>query len=270
MSKPIQIRPIATQQEAEQAEELQRQAWGMSDLEVLPAMAMHAMQHNGAIWLGAFDGDVLAGYVLGMLSTQPSQPNEPAGQVLQLYSVMMGVLPAYQNQQVGYQLKLAQRTAALQRGLDLITWTYDPLESRNAWFNFGKLGVICEIYLRDYHGELGGINAGLSTDRFYVSWPIASERVAQTVRGERPVTTLTGSGGIIINEGGIAADLPEHPTVLIQIPANIQAIKQTDMVTAKLWRGHTKYLFEHYFKAGYTVVDFIRYNEEKSYYVLSQ
>lgn len=267
---PITIRPISTQQEAEQAEQLQRHAWGMSDLEILPGLAMHAMQHNGAIWLGAFDGDVLAGYVLGMIGTHPHTPEKPAVDCLQIYSVMMGILPDYQNQQIGYALKLAQRDVALQRGIELITWTYDPLESRNGWLNIGKLGAVCNDYLLDYHGQLGGINAGLSTDRFYVSWQIASERVTRFVARTESPMVLANCDGHIINESGLATELSNYHTILIQIPANIQAIKSVDLVTAQLWRGHTKYLFQHYFSSGYTVVNFIRHNSEKCYYVLSR
>ena len=165
----IEIRTIESTEDAHKLEEIQRRAWDMPDIEIIPGRTMHAIQFNGGLLLGAYDGEELVGFVFGVLGTVQGLHNridQVAAARLQLYSTIMGVLPEYRNRSVGYQLKVAQREFALRLGVRLVTWTYDPLESRNGWLNIGKLGAICHRYVRDYHGELGGINAGLNTDRF--------------------------------------------------------------------------------------------------------
>ena len=100
---------------------------------------------------------------------------------------MAGVHPAYRNRGLGYSLKLAQREHVLAQGIDLITWTFDPLETRNATLNFHKLGAVCNTYLPNLYGDMrDGLNAGLPSDRFQVDWWIASERVAQRLAGQPP------------------------------------------------------------------------------------
>ena len=138
-------------------------------LEVLPVHLMVAVPRNGGLLLGAFDGDDLVGYVFGF-------PGITAGGKLKHCSHMMGVAPGCQVRGIGYQLKLAQREHLLARGCDLVTWTYDPLASRNAYLNLAKLGVVCRTYLQDYYGPMtDGLNAGLPADRLQVDWWIGSE-----------------------------------------------------------------------------------------------
>lgn len=179
------IRSLETMEEVVAAEEVQRATWNMADLEIIPAHAMHAMQHSGAALLGAFDGNRLVAFTFAILGTEenPDRLDQVAAARLKMYSVIAGVLPEYQHQDVGYRLKMAQRDFALRIGIRLITWTYDPLESRNGRFNIGKLGAVCRRYLRHFHGNMSGINNGLSTDRFEVEWWVTQNRVA--ARAER-------------------------------------------------------------------------------------
>ena len=103
----------------------------------------------------------------------------------------MGVLPEWQSRGVGYALKVAQREAVLNQGVRLITWTYDPLESKNARLNIAKLGAVCNTYIRNYYGELrDDINLGLATDRFQVDWWIASRRIETRLTRNRPPLQL--------------------------------------------------------------------------------
>lgn len=296
------IRPLAHLADIQAAEDVQRLAWNASDLEIVPAHLMHAAQHNGAVLLGAFDGERLVGFsfaVLGLLG-RGQATGEGDTSPLQLYSAITGVLPDYQSAGVGFQLKLAQRESALRLGVPVITWTYDPLESRNGWFNVGKLGVVCRHYLRDFHGPLSGLNAGLSTDRFHVEWWVASERVQSRLSGERPLSfdALLAAGAIILNEatfghnglplppeegrdGGIRgftvdfiSSSPHPGLLLVEIPADFQAIKQRNFPLALAWRDHTGRLFETLFHNGYLVSDFIRRPDEngreRSYYLISR
>ncbi len=269
MNDGIVIRPLSSLADMEEAENLQRKIWGIPDLEIMPVHTMHAIRHNGGALLGAFDGGKMVGFVMGMLAVEP-EGDGPAAARLKMYSNVAGTLPAYQGRGVGYRLKLAQREHALKLGLDLITWTFDPLESLNGRFNFGKLGVICNRYHRNFHGELAGINAGLPTDRFEVAWHLNSEPVKARIEGrKRPSTfqTLREQGAILLNETQFDADnLPAPPRqprstsgrkALVEIPADFQAIKQQNLDLARRWRQHTRQLFESLFEADYVVIDFV-------------
>jgi predicted GNAT superfamily acetyltransferase len=285
----IEIRTIESTEDARKLEEIQRRAWDMPDIEIIPGRTMHAIQFNGGLLLGAYDGSELVGFVFGVLGTVRGLHNridQVAAARLQLYSTIMGVLPQYHNQGVAYQLKVAQREFALRLGVRLVTWTYDPLESRNGWLNIGKLGAVSQQYLRDFHGELGGINAGLSTDRFYVEWWVTGNRVRGRVgRDRRPLSfdQLIAGQAVLINEADFNEDgLPVPPAsfvesdtnlVLVEIPTHVQTIKERDMDLAQLWRAHTRELFEHYFAHKFVVTDFALREDEpgrqRSYYVLT-
>lgn len=285
----IEVRTIESTEDAHKLEEIQRRAWNMPDIEIIPGRTMHAIQFNGGLLLGAYDGDELIGFVFGVVGTVQGLHNridQVAAARLQLYSTIMGVLPEYHNRGVAYQLKVAQREFALRIGIRLVTWTYDPLESRNGWLNIGKLGAICHRYIRDYHGELGGINAGLNTDRFYVEWWVTGNRVRGRVgRNRRPLSydQLIGGRAELISEAefdenGLAmppATFAESEAniVLVEIPASIQAVKERNIELAQQWRAHTRVLFEHYFAHKYVVTDFARRDDEegrpRTYYVMT-
>lgn len=281
------IRSLETMEEVAAAEEVQRATWDMADLEIIPAHALHAMQHSGAALLGAFDGERLIGFTFGVLGTEenPNRVDQVAAARLKMYSVIAGVLPAYQHHDVGYRLKMAQRDFALRIGVRLITWTYDPLESRNGRFNIGKLGAVCRRYLRHFHGNMSGINNGLPTDRFEVEWWVTQNRVAaRAERKWRPLRleALMAGGALLVNESTInAAGLPVPPLnyvsrpsnlMLVEIPADFQAVKHADFELAHRWRMHTRDIFENMFNSGFVVTDFVPHVDEQghahSYYLL--
>ena len=288
MKTNILVRPLTTLEEMAEVEQLQRTVWQTGDLEVISVHTLHAIQHNGGMLYGAFDGDKMVGFVLGIIGTVPGDGRKDmvAAARLKMYSVEAGVLPEYQSQNVGYQLKLAQREFAMNIGLRLITWTYDPLESRNGRFNIGKLGAVCHTYHRNFHGELTGINAGLPTDRFDVEWWITNNRVeARVVKGKRPLPlkTLLNSGALLLNETRANdAGLPVPPTyplaaganlLLVEIPSDFQAVKRQDFDLALAWREHTRLLFEELFRENYTVTDFVyevgENGRARSFYLLT-
>ncbi|MEZ4515929.1 MAG: hypothetical protein R3C44_03495 [Chloroflexota bacterium] len=127
----IVVRSLENMDEFVQAEQIQLDAWHMADREAIPGHAMHAMQQNGALVLGAFDGGDMVGFALAILATiedSNNRPDQVAAARLKMYSVIAGVLPEYQKSGVGFQLKMAQREYALRIGIRLITWTYDPLK----------------------------------------------------------------------------------------------------------------------------------------------
>lgn len=280
----IEIRLIETLEEYRAAEQLQRDVWGLEEVEVVPDHLLLTAQKNGGLVLGAFEtppegAEQLIGFVFGFVGLTPDGKAKHC-------SHLAAVARAYQSRNVGYHLKLAQREHVLAQGLDLATWTFDPLESRNARLNFHKLGVTCRTYLRDLYGPMRDeLNAGLLSDRFQVDWYVASDHVANRLRGDwigPSLATLGAAGVPILNPilpGESSAErsrqnLPRPPQqtlpisgewLLIHIPAHFQAVKSADFELALAWREHTRVLFEAAFAAGYTVVDLLFENEQSLY-----
>ena len=156
------IREIRSHDELLAIEKLQQEVWGCNDLEVVPALHMIAALQVGAIVVGAFDGAVMIGFAYGF-------PGFEGGHRV-IHSDMLAVRDSYRDRGIGRALKLAQRDGALARGVDRITWTFDPLQTRNAFLNLEKLGVISDRYLRDFYGQTSSpLHAG-GTDRLWVTW----------------------------------------------------------------------------------------------------
>ena len=283
----IDIRFIETVAECHAVEDLQRQVWQGDDLEVVPLHLLITVAHNGGVLLGAWDDDKLVGFVFGFLGADEGEAHRPAMTRLKHCSHMMGILPDYRDQGLGYKLKLAQRNAVLKEGIRLITWTFDPLESRNANLNIARLGAVCKTYKREVYGQMADIlNVGLPSDRFQVDWWITSQRVKQRLSGDRPRLTyrsFTSAGTPVVNPTRPNSDgLPvmiENVTEplgalgLVEIPADFQAIKAADNDLAREWKARTRSIFESAFETGYIVTDFVYETIDgrpRAFYVLSQ
>jgi predicted GNAT superfamily acetyltransferase len=278
----ISIRRLTTANDYHACEAVQRAVWDASEVDVVPLHLLITLQKNGGLVLGAFDeAERMIGFLVGFLGVRDGDVSRPKH-----CSHMMGVLDETRGQGIGYRLKCAQREHVLNQGLDLVTWTYDPLESLNAALNVGKLGVVCSTYIRDLYGPMtDGLNAGLATDRFQVDWWIGSGRVAQRLEGRqtRPALDEILNDGMVLNPAirrtdGLPAPVDETrpPTgerIAIEIPARIQAIKAVDPKLALRWRAQTRELFEACFAADYAVTEFVSESHDgdrRSYYVLEQ
>jgi len=284
MIPAITIQPIYTLTKMAEVEPIEKEIWGIADIEVTCTHTLHSLVENGGSLIGAYDDDKLIGFVLGIPALIQDESLSLTERI-KMYSYMAGVLPTYQGQGIGFRLKLAQREDALQQGYRLITWTYDPLESLNAHLNLGKLGAICRMYCRHFHGDLGGINAGLPTDRFDVEWWLDKESVQQKTAGKkRPLSlsSLIAQDTIILNPTTTnLAGFPIPPEAtapltapsLIEIPSYIRAIKEQDPTLAEMWRFHTRQLFETAFAQGFAITDFVFDKDENgrfhSYYLLT-
>ncbi len=179
MSTPaIVIRDIQSLAEMREVEQLQREIWGVADLDVFPALALKPQKDVGAILIGAFDEGRLVGFVFGF-------PGILDGETI-IHSDMLGVSPAYRAKNLGFLLKCAQRDAAMALGIERITWTFDPLQARNAHLNFNKLGVIADRYYVDYYGATSSFLHRFGTDRLWVTWWLNSERVSSRLAGSAP------------------------------------------------------------------------------------
>lgn len=288
----VSIRPLKTIDECWQVEQVQRQAWDLDDADVVPAHMLLTVSKNGGVLLGAYaphaDGEQMVGFVFGFLGTREGHygPEAPAAVKLKHCSHMMGVLPEWQSRGVGYGLKLAQREAVRSQALRLMTWTYDPLESRNANLNISKLGAVCSTYLVNLYGELrDSLNRGLPTDRFQVDWYIASTRVETRLSRQRPPLTrdlYQQAGTPLLNEASFNAQglpvppdsvrPPDHDRALVEFPALFQDVKRGDPALAFAWRSQTRTIFQAAFATGFTVTDMVydRGPTPRAFYVLTR
>jgi predicted GNAT superfamily acetyltransferase len=232
----IEIRQVETSAEVRAVEELQKEVWAIPDLDVVPLTHLVATKAAGGVLLGAFDRKTLVGFVYGFVAQEEGEITH--------HSHMLAVKHAYRNFNVGYKLKLAQREEVLAQGINAITWTFDPLQSLNAHFNFTKLGVICDRYLINFYGEDAASFLHQSgTDRFWVKWLLTSDRVIQRLNTAKPVL--------------------ENPSdkLLIEIPADINAVQEQSPELALQWRERTRRAFTEAIKNGYVVRDFYREGE---------
>ncbi len=283
----IVIAPLRTLEEYEACEALQGLVWQAEPLEVVPTHVLITAQRHGGLVLGAFDpAGTMVGCLFGFAGRPAADNPLTRGVDWQHCSHFMGVHPDWRERGVGYRLKLAQRTWALEQGYELVTWTYDPLEAANGVLNLGKLGALCRCYLRNLYGEMGeGINIGLPTDRFEVAWWVRSKRVAERAEaGWRPpvLAELLEGGAVVLNPGRARADgwiepgalrEPQGEQLLLEIPARIQALKATSMDLALAWRMSVRSASEAAFGAGYTACDVVRAEVEgqrRVYYLLRQ
>ena len=176
-AKSVTIRDLQSIEDLEQAEAVEKEVWGLADRDVMPLALMIATKEAGSVWVGAFDGVKLAGFAFGFLAMESGH--------LTLHSHMLAVREPYRDLDLGYKLKLAQRERALALRVSEMTWTYDPLQSRNAHLNFGKLGVVSETYKIDFYGpETSSVLHQNGTDRLWVRWPLASRRVRDRLQGK--------------------------------------------------------------------------------------
>jgi predicted GNAT superfamily acetyltransferase len=178
MSTPVVIRNCHELSEFHACVVLQREIWGEEPLEVEPATLFVVADHTGGQVIGAFEGETLIGFVLAVAGVRDGQPY--------LHSHMAGIREAYRHQGIGRKLKLWQREEALQRGIKLMEWTFDPLELRNAHFNLNRLGAICRKYLPNLYGvTTSPLHRGVRTDRLLAEWRLECPSVVARVDGAK-------------------------------------------------------------------------------------
>lgn len=285
--------------ELQAVEELQRLVWPGSDREIVPVHMLVAAVHAGGLVVGAYQADPagqeqLVGFVFGF----PGLYFTPDGPRPRHCSHMLGVRPDCRDRGIGFALKRAQWQMVRHQGLDRITWTYDPLMSRNAQLNIAKLGAVCSTYRREVYGEMrDALNAGLPSDRFEVDWWVNTKRVerrlSRRARRQLDLAHYFAAGAQILNPTQAGQDGWPRPAssysfppagdettsdqgdparlLLVEIPAEFQEMKAAQPELALAWRLHSRALFEESFARGYLVTDFVHLpgNRPRSFYVLS-
>ena len=230
MAEGIVVRPLETLDDARAASALFDRIWG--ERRVMGAPLLRAMASHGGQVLAAYRGDEMIGAQAGLVGIVEGRPV--------LHSHITGVAEEAQHQGVGFLLKVAQRQWCLDHGIDRVTWTFDPMVARNAYFNLVKLGAIAERFHRDYYGEMAdSFNAGDPSDRLEVVWDLGSERVRRALAGERPHLENT--------------DMP-HPHV--EVPDDYHQLRRTDPEAAAAARDVVSDRLERLFADGHVATGF--------------
>jgi predicted GNAT superfamily acetyltransferase len=238
----VELREIATFAEIGACVELQKRTWGMPDIDVTPSRLFVIARHTGTPPVGAFDA---RGNLVGFVHTIRAHFEGTSA----FYSHMLAVEEGWRDKGVGRALKLAQRARALEQGVELIVWTFDPLQSRNAHFNLNKLGAVVRRYVPNFYGEEHSsvFDAGIGSDRVFAEWWVRSSKVEEALRGER--------------------FRPPGRFSEVEIPANIDDVKRSDREAALLARLRTREQFQSRLSRGMAAValDHVRGAETSRY-----
>lgn len=236
---------------------------GRSFKDLVPGSMLMIAQKTGGLVLGAFAGSSLVGFVFGFAGWK--------GNLKIQWSDMLAVKKVYRNLRIGLRLKLRQRQILRKRGVQEIYWTFDPLESKNAYFNFQKLGIVVEEYLPNLYGVTHSpLHRGLETDRFLAIWRIQDPLSGSSAR--RKVAACVEKVNLI-NECSLSRDnhlIPEQPNLrplgknaprlerlYLEIPSNISEISRKNLGLARQWQLCIRRASRHYLSRGYVIRGFI-------------
>ncbi len=237
--KHIELENLKTEQQFRDVVALQKTIWGFDDIELLPVRFFVVATKVGGQAFGAYEAGRLIAFCMSIPGLKP-------GGKTYLHSHMLGVLPEYRDFGIGRRLKLRQREDAMARGIELIEWTFDPLEIKNAYFNIERLGAVVRRYVQNQYGTTTShLHGGLPTDRCTAEWLVSSERV----------------------RGIIAGEPNEFPAIQarIAVPANIADLRRNDPKAAREIQARIADEFEAAFDRGLTVVGLNRTPDEGTY-----
>lgn len=258
----IVLRDLHSIDEYRQVVDLEREIWGYTDTNDLVTLPVFIItMKRGGILIGAFDAsERMVGFVYSIVGLKAGRPIH--------WSHMLGVLPAYRSGGLGRTLKLAQRERALAAGVDLMEWTFDPLQALNAHLNFTRLGVVSDEYARNVYGEsTSALHKGTPTDRLIVQWrisePLRAEGHAPRLEGHpsgwpqstAPVINRTEADGDWIRVSAMDLNI-DAPHVVLEIPTAFSDLQQRAPELALDWRLRTREAFETYLGRGHLVADF--------------
>ena len=266
------IRPFRTHQDYEACIALQEATWGTGFSERVPMALMIVSQRLGGVAAGAFDEDgSLAGFIFGLSGIENGSPVH--------WSDMLAVRTDCRGSGLGIRLKSYQRDMVLEKGIRRMYWTFDPLESQNAYINLARLGIVAREYVENMYGQTDSpLHRGIGTDRFVALWQLDAPRVERRLAEEESPSAmeqLAGLPRVLDCTPTSPSGWPEPQTretsradrVLAAIPSNIQALKAARPELAARWRGATRSVLQRYLSNGYEVCELIR-GARVSHYLL--
>ena len=264
------IRPFRDIDELRACVALQEETWGHGFSERVAPAILKVSQILGGIAAGAYDPHGrLTGFVFGMTGVKD-------GEVVH-WSDMLAVRRGVRDTGLGTRLKAYQRQVLMERGIEKMFWTFDPLQSRNAYLNFSKLGIVVREYARDMYGQTDSpLHRGIGTDRLIALWLLAAPRAERRVSGVERGLELADvshdpvalgadeSSDELVRPGDPVLDL-DAPRVRVAIPADISNLmaRSTDLAVA--WREATRAALTHYLDRGYEVQELVRCGRTSEY-----
>lgn len=252
----ITYRDLTTLDEFAGVVALEQEIWGPGYSDVVPVPILAITVMRGGILIGAFEGDRMIGFVYSIAGIKHGKPTQ--------WSHMAGVLEGFRGAGIGYQLKVLQRERALAMELDLIEWTYSPLQAANAHLNFAKLGVVAEEYEINVYGESSSpLHRGNPTDRFVAEWFVGDARVQERLRGAAPLAPVltvepanrAQAAGEWLQPAAVDRALDAR-RISVEIPTGFTQMLADAPDLALEWRITTRELFTSYFANGYRAVEF--------------
>lgn len=266
------IRPFRTHQDYEACIALQEATWGTGFSELVPMALMMVSQRLGGVAAGAYDEDgALAGLVIGMTGLENGIPVH--------WSDMLAVRPDQRGSGLAIHLKSYQRDAVMALGIRHMYWSFDPLESQNAYINLARLGIVVREYVENMYGKTDSpLHRGIGTDRFVALWQLDAPRVERRLAGDESppaIEELADVPRVLDCASGSpsgwpepeARETPRASQVLAAIPSDIQALKSGSPELAARWREATRSVLQSYLSNGYEACELIR-GARVSHYLL--
>ena len=262
----IRIEKIEDLDGVKEVSALLRNIWGPEDRDLISVTTLRALAHSDNYLFGAYADDEMVGAITGFIGFHEK--------ALQIHSHILGVTSSRRGKHVGFALKEHQRAWALDRGIGTVTWTFDPLVSRNAYFNLVKLGAVITAYYPSFYGPLNdGINGDDDSDRVLVVWALDSARAVEASLGSAQapdLESLTRSGAEVV----LQEDQDQRPvvsessgaTILVGVPRDIVELRRTNPDVAREWRRATRDVLSTALNDGYQVASMTR----AGYYVLER
>jgi predicted GNAT superfamily acetyltransferase len=250
----VELRPLETVEDGDRIARVAVATWG--EEQPVPREMVRALAESGNVPYGAYAGRELIGFVLGWAGVDDAEG-------LHVHSHMLAALPDRRHAGVGYALKLAQRARALDQGIELVRWTFDPLVARNAYFNLHKLGAVVDRFERAFYGEMtDALNRGDRSDRFVVRWDLRREPGSRLREVPGDVTVLRrgdDDGPAVVGDVGDRA--------VVEIPAEHAGLRAARPEVARDWRDAVAEVAEACLAAGLLGVEFLR---DRSAYVFAR
>lgn len=239
-------------------QQVEKSVWNMA---TIPLHQTYTALNNGGIILGAYDQDEM----IGFLYSFPGFKHKEA----YVCSHMLGILPSYRKSGLGIQMKQKQAEIAKQAGFQMITWTFDPLESKNAYINIHLLGAVGAIYLENHYGDLDdGLNTGLPTDRMQIKWDMITDKERINQVEEQYVLLTADAQWKPLKQ---QRDLQSKAYWFVQIPSDFQGLKATDFSLAKAWRFAARDVFQGLFTKGFQATNYLYdQTDHWGYYVFTK
>jgi predicted GNAT superfamily acetyltransferase len=260
----VTYRPLTTLEQFGDVVNLERVIWGPGYDEVVPVPILAVTVKRGGILIGAFAGNRMVGFVYSLPAIKHGKATQ--------WSHMLGVVDQFRSEGVGQELKRLQRERTLAMALDLIEWTYDPMQALNAHLNFAKLGVVAEEYEENVYGESSSpLHRGNPTDRFVAEWWVREPRVEERLRGAAPLASVlvvepanrTRPAGEWLEPAAVDLSL-EARRISVEIPTGFTEMLSNAPDLALEWRMTTRRLFTTYFSRGYRAVEFFLNREARN------